>query len=142
MTLPTIFVSHSSKEDAFGTTLATDLRRAWGEDDAVWFEPRAGRRFGGDSQWYRLLRQILDRPIFLPILSPTWVASLAYRNEFYPAFDQWKHSAGKLIVPVFYQPCEPFADILHFQAVSFIDRPYEQACDELLARLWGWSPGR
>jgi hypothetical protein len=89
-----------------------------------------------------MLNQILDRPIFLPILSLTWVSSLAYRNEFNPAFDQWQRSEEKLIVPVLYQPCEPFEDILRFPAVSFVYRSYEQACEDLLARLLGWSPGR
>jgi len=52
-TSPRIFISHSSKDDDFGTQLVEDLRRVLGDEDAVWYDSQGGLR-GGDAWWHKI----------------------------------------------------------------------------------------
>ena len=45
-----IFISHSHIDNEFGTRLAQDLRRALGDESAVWYDNLGGLH-GGDTCW-------------------------------------------------------------------------------------------
>ncbi len=131
-----IFVSHSHEDNDFGVRLVGDLRAALGGDKtAVWYDVSGGLH-GGDDWWRKIVAEITARPVFIVILSPTAMASGYVQTEFDLAFKQKHSPAGKQIIPILYQPCQPREDMALLQMVSFLEpKPYEQAFGELLAAL-------
>jgi formylglycine-generating enzyme required for sulfatase activity len=131
-----IFVSHSHEDNDFGVRPVGGLRAALGGDEtAVWYDVSGGLH-GGDEWWRKIVAEITARPIFIVILSPAAMASGYVQTEFDLAFKQKHSPAGKQIIPILYQPCQPREDMTLLQMVSFLEpKPYEQALGELLAAL-------
>ncbi len=69
-----IFISHSHIDNEFGTRLAQDLRRALGDESAVWYDVLAGLH-GGDNWWEKIVEELTARKVFIVVLSPEAVAS-------------------------------------------------------------------
>ena len=125
-----IFVSHSHLDNAFGTKLVQDLRRALTEDSAVFYDVMGGLH-GGDSWWNKIVEELTTRDVFLLILSPDAMNSRWVRKEIDIALNQ-----DKLILPVLYQTCAIRADLKIIQIISFLaPKPYEVAFQEILVAL-------
>jgi hypothetical protein len=130
---PSLFVSHSHRDDAFGQQLVADLRRHLGED-AVWYDA-AGGLHAGDEWWQRIVAEISAREVFLVVLSPDALASNWVQREMAIAF-RLHVERQKQLLPVLYRPCERRADWALIQDVSFVaPRPYAKALTELLTTL-------
>jgi tetratricopeptide (TPR) repeat protein len=133
MDAPSIFVSHSHKDDEFGVRLIADLRARLGED-AVWYDSSGGLH-GGDEWWNRIVAEITARSVFIAIFSPDSVNSKWVIDELNIAWAN-RHRIGTRIIPVIYRPCDLRADWLLLHQVSFIaPRPYDSALAELLQVL-------
>ena len=99
---PTVFVSHSHKDNAFGLRLIADLRARLG-DENVWYDVSGGLH-GGDEWWREIVRQITARDVFVVILSPNALASPFVQREMAMAY-QLHLTRGKRLLPIRYRPC-------------------------------------
>jgi tetratricopeptide (TPR) repeat protein len=127
---PTIFVSHSSKDNEFGVKLVQDLRRVVGNDDAVWYDVSGGLN-GGDSWWSKIVGEVTAREIFLLILSSDAMNSDWVLRELDIALNE-----RKKIVPLLLRGCKVRADLKIIQTISFLPpKTYEAAFNELLIAL-------
>jgi hypothetical protein len=59
-----IFISHSHIDNEFGTRLAQDLRQAFGDESAVWYDVLGGLH-GGDAWWEKIVEELSARNVFL-----------------------------------------------------------------------------
>jgi len=100
---PSVFVSHSHLDNAFGLRLIADLRARLG-DDNVWYDVSGGLH-GGDEWWREIVRQITARDVFLVILSPNALASPFVQREMAMAY-QLHMTRNKRLLPIRYQPCD------------------------------------
>ncbi|MBV9231997.1 MAG: TIR domain-containing protein [Chloroflexi bacterium] len=135
MPVPRIFLSHSSQDNDFGMRLTEDLRHVLGEDDAVWCDAHGGL-YGGDTWWRKIMYELSTRNVFIVVLSPDAAASKWVDSEIDIAWRQKLSSAGKLIIPVLYQPCQIREDLGTLQVISFLPpRSYQDAFNEVLLAL-------
>jgi hypothetical protein len=136
--LPTIFVSHSHQDDAFGKRIVEDLRARLGQE-AVWYDS-AGGLHGGDEWWRRIVKEISARDVFLVILSPDALASNWVQREMDIAY-RLHVDRRKRLLPVVYRPCQRREDWAIIQEISFAaPRPYAEAFAELLQSLGVTAP--
>jgi hypothetical protein len=138
-TEPQVFISHSTADNAFGFRLASDLRRALGSETSVWYDASGGLQ-GGDLWLEQIAVELTHRDVFLLLLSPAAVASLWVQDELRMAWKQKNAAigpgAGKVIVPILYQPCTVPEYLATIQYVSFLPpRPYDEALAEVLAAV-------
>lgn len=132
MSVPHIFISHSSSDDSFGLRLCEDLRALVGEE-SVWYD--STRLDAGEEWWKSILAEITSRDVFLVILSPEAVASRWVNDEITIAWRQ-KNTLSKRIIPILLAPCLVREDLMTLQIISFIPtRPYEHAFEELRVAL-------
>jgi hypothetical protein len=130
-----IFVSHSSKDNEFGTKLVQDLRQALGNDNAVWYDAKGGLH-GGDMWWDKIKEELRNRYVFIVVLSPNALVSPWVCDEIRIAWRQRNSSQGKYIIPLLYQPCKIPDDLGTLQVISFVPpKVYEDAFNELLVAL-------
>lgn len=132
---PQIFVSHSSKDNAFGVRLVEDLRQVLRDESAVWYDSRGGLS-GGDTWWRKIVQQLEARNVFIVILSPNAMASDWVNDEIDIAWKR-KNSPPKMhLIPVLYQPCKVRVDLEALQMISFLPpTTYEVAFSKLLQAL-------
>jgi len=127
---PRIYLSHSSEDNEFGVRLVEDLRRALGDDSAIWYDIQGGLHLG-ETWWQRTAEELTSRDVFIVILSPNAMDSRLVKSEIDMALKQ-----NKLIIPVLYKPCEIPAYLRTIQYVSFLTpRTYQGAFNTLLAAL-------
>src|SRR5712692_7309393 len=130
-----IFVSHSHKDNDFGTKLVQDLRILLGSDTAVWYDTSGGL-LGGDAWWRKIVEELTVRPVFIVVLSPDAVASPWVNDEIDLAWRQKNSKTGKRIIPVLYRLCEVRDDLKNLHVVSFLPpKMYEVAFNELVKAL-------
>jgi formylglycine-generating enzyme required for sulfatase activity len=130
-----VFISHSHADNEFGVRLAEDLRRALGDDSAVWYDVSGGLH-GGDAWWRKIVAEIDACPVFLVVLSPEATESRWVNDEIDLAWNLKNSPRGKIIIPVLYRECHPRADLRTRHIISFLaPRPYEAALAETLAAL-------
>src|SRR5258708_798126 len=107
---PRIFMSHSHVDNDFGTGLAQDLRRALGDDNAVWYDILGGLH-GGDNWWQKILDELASRNVFIVVLSTDSMASGWVNDEISLAWRQRNSRAGMQVIPVLYRTCEVRKDL-------------------------------
>jgi hypothetical protein len=130
-----IFLSHSKKDDDFGVKLVEDLRRALGDEAAVWYDSLGGLH-GGDTWWRTILEALQTRNIFIVVLSPNSMQSPWVNDEIDMAWRLKNSPARMRIIPVLYQPCEVRPDLGDLQIISFLPpQSYESAFKALLITL-------
>ena len=130
-----IFVSHSSKDDAFGTRLVQDLRGKFAGENAVWYDSQGGL-LGGDAWWEMIKKELTARPIFIVILSPDALTSNWVKDEVNMAWKQKNSLSGKHIIPIHYRQCKVPEDLDTLQVISFLPpQSYENAFQQLFASL-------
>lgn len=122
-----IFVSHSSKDNDFGVKLVKDLRKCFGDENAVWYDARGGLNPG--DRWFKKIEDELSaRNIFILVLSPNAMNSAWVRREFDIALIE-----KKFIVPVLFQECQLWPYLRTIQYISFLPpKTYKTALAELL----------
>ena len=126
---PRIFVSHSAKDNDFGAKLVSDLQRAIGDNDAIWYDVSGLQ--GGDEWWDKIVEELTTRDVFIIVLSPNSVVSRWVLRELNTAINE-----GKRIVPVLYQPCKVRADLKTIQIIYFVSpKDYDTTFNELLTTL-------
>ena len=132
-----IFVSHSTKDNSFGTQLVQDLRHALGNKVDIWYDSEGGL-YGGDTWWRKIVAELRARYVFIVILSPDAMDSNWVNAEIDIAWKQ-KHNNGpssKLIIPLLYSPCNVRDDLDTLQIISFVQpNSYREAFNELLQAL-------
>lgn len=114
-TNPTVFVSHSHLDNAFGLRLIADLRAQLGETN-VWYDVSGGLH-GGDEWWREIVRQITARDVFVVILSPNAQASQWVPEEMEHAY-YLKVTQGKRLLPIRYQPCVFPIEMSHWERIQ------------------------
>jgi tetratricopeptide (TPR) repeat protein len=125
-----IFVSHSHRDNYFGTRFAQDLRRALKEESAVWYDVLGGLH-GGETWWEKIVEELTARDVFIVVLSPDSMNSHWVRREITMALNE-----NKYILPVLYRSCNVRADLKILQIISFLaPSPYNQAFGEVLFAL-------
>ena len=126
-----LFVSHSSRDDAFGLKLVKDLRREFGGDEAVWYDSEGGL-YGGDSWWRRIVSVLDTCDVFVIIISPNSMTSKWVLKELDIATVE-----GKRIVPILYRQSDAVpADLRAIQHISFLDAgQYNVAFNKLVEAL-------
>lgn len=125
-----IFVSHNHKDNDFGIRLVDDLRRAIGDESAVWYDSRGGLK-GGDLWWSVICQELKKRNTFIVVLSPHSLKAPWVRKEMRMAL-MYHLQRSQKIIPLLYQPCNIPDDFRDIQAISFLpDRSYEDAFQEL-----------
>jgi tetratricopeptide (TPR) repeat protein len=130
---PRIFISHSHKDNDFGIQLVEDLRRAIGDESAVWYDSRGGLS-GGDIWWREIKKELRQRNTFIVILSPHSLKSRWVGREIDLAWA--KHVRGRMrIVPVLYQACKIPEDLQTIHTISFISKSYMDGFQELKIAL-------
>ncbi len=126
-----VFVSHSSQDNDRALRIVTDLRRALGDHDAVWFDASGGLH-AGDGWPQRIELELTERPVFVVMLSPRAMQSDWVRDEIALALELKNSPRKTVIVPVLLETCEVSGFLSLVQYVSFAELPYEQAFEELL----------
>ena len=122
-----IFISHSHIDNEFGTRLAQDLRRALGDESAVWYDNLGGLH-GGDTWWEKIVEELTARKVFIVVLSPEAVRSPWVRDEINLAWSQKNSKEGKRIIPLLYRECKVRGDLNTLQVISFLSpTTYETA---------------
>jgi hypothetical protein len=147
--IPGIFISHSSKDDIFGSKLVNDLQNVLGKNNTSWYDSKGdlqrgnplwydsrGGLQGGDNWWDKVMEELKARPIFIVILSSNAMSSGWVKDEINVA---WRHKnslLGKRIIPILYKPCEA-PDYLHtIQNISFeAEQQYDLSLQKLLQTL-------
>jgi len=125
-----IFVSHSHLDNDFGTKFAQDLRRALGDESAVWYDVLGGLH-GGETWWEKIVEELTARDVFIVALSPDAMNSYWVRREITMAINE-----NKFILPVLHRSCSIRADLKILQIISFLaPKLYEQAFHEVLLAL-------
>jgi TIR domain len=125
-----IFVSHSSKDDDFGQKLVHDLRKAFPNEEAIWYDSEGGL-YGGDPWWSRIVSSLEACDVFVIVLSPNSVKSKWVMRELDIAMVE-----GKRIVPILYHQCDIRPDLKAIQIISFLEPiSYEAAFNRLLQAL-------
>ena len=126
-----IFLSHSSEDQFFATSVADAMRR---HGIPVWYAPT---NIIGAQQWQDQIGSALKRcDWFTVILSPNALESMWLKRELDYALRQRR--LEKKIVPLLYLPCEVelFSWALpSFQTVDFT-QSFDEGCTALL-RIWG-----
>lgn len=122
-----IFVSHSSEDNAFTSDLVQALRIA-GAD--VWFDQD---NLGAGVLRQHIMRELIDRPVFLVMLSHAAFASRWVQDECEWAYNLYRREPNRLILPVTASAYEPtdFNSMLYLESLKRIERaerqPYPQA---------------
>ena len=130
-----IFVSHSNKDDDFGTRLVDDLRHVLADEMAVWYDSQGGLH-GGDNWWRKIIRELTERNVFIVVLSPDAMDSDWVNDEIDLAWRQKNSPQRKRIILVLYRECEVREDLANLQIISFLPpKTYEAAFNELLTAL-------
>jgi len=130
--VPRVFLSHSSKDDAFSARLAQDLYRALKYD--VWYDKE--HLSGGDVWWNRIQQELTARFVFLVVLSPDAVVSRWVNDEIAIAWEQRTSVKGKRIIPILYRECERSAELKTLHHVSFLPpKDYQEAFYELIRAI-------
>ena len=130
------FLSHSSLDQDFVTSLADGLRR---HGVPVWY---SRTNIMGAQQWHDEIGAALRRcDWFLLVLSPNAVTSMWVKRELIFALQQNRFE--NRIVPLLWQSCDfdRLSWVLpSFQIIDF-QRTFEDGCRDLL-RLWrlGYQP--
>ena len=126
-----VFLSHSSSDREFATSIADVLRRhgvpvRYSQTNVI-----------GAQQWHDEIGSALQRcDWFAVILSPHSVESMWVKRELLFALQQNRFE--NKIVPLLYQPCDYHRlswTLSFFQMVDFT-RTFEEGCRNLL-RVWG-----
>ena len=125
-----VFLSHSDRNRAFVTRLATVLER---HGIPYWYSQRNIR---GAQQWHDEIGAALARcDWFILVVSPAAVGSKWVKRELVYALQEDRYK-GK-IVPLLYRPCDYKQlswTLPSLENVEFSD--FEKGCRELL-RIWG-----
>ena len=125
-----IFISHSHIDNEFGTRLAQDLRRALGDESAVWYDVLGGLH-GGDAWWEKIVEELSARNVFLLVISLEAMNSPWVRREINMALNE-----NKFILPLLYRDCTIRPDLKIIQIISFLTpKLYEDAFKEVLVAL-------
>ncbi len=129
--LPTeVFLSYSSRNGRFASTLADDLRR---HKVRVWY---SNRHILGAPQWHDEIGRALERcDWFLLLLSPSAVKSKWVKHELCFALNERRYE--NRIVPLIHRRCDFKKLSWTLQAYQMVDfcGNYVNACRELL-RIW------
>jgi TIR domain len=126
-----VFLSHSSLDRQFATSIAEVMRR---HGVPVWYSQT---NIVGAQQWHDEIGAALQRcDWFAVILSPQSVASMWVKRELLFALQQ--HRFENKIIPILYQPCDLNQlswTLSFFQIVDFTGN-YDDGAAALL-RIWG-----
>lgn len=126
-----VFLSHSSADTQFASSIAEEMRR---HGVPVWY---SRSNILGAQQWHDEIGAALNRCDWLAlILSPQSVASMWVKRELLYALQQDRFE--NKIVPVLLQPCDLSRlswTLSFFQIVDFTVG-YDEGCSALL-RVWG-----
>lgn len=126
-----LFLSHSSLDRQFATSIAEDMRR---HGVPVWY---SHTNIIGAQQWHDEIGAALQRcDWFAVILSPNSVESMWVKREL--VFGLKQDRFENKIVPILYKPCELNLlswTLSSFQIVDFT-RGYARGVTSLL-RIWG-----
>jgi TIR domain-containing protein len=131
-----IFVSHSSKDTQWTKRLVEALRAVFGgQQESVWFDE--GGSLGPGAQFVQIIsKEVLERPIFIIVVSPDsmdFERSGFVQLEVNMAVQQSVQAAGgKVIIPVLYHQTPLAPQLAGHKFVSFIDRPFDEAVQELI----------
>ncbi|HEX6817218.1 MAG TPA: tetratricopeptide repeat protein [Ktedonobacterales bacterium] len=119
---PRVFISHSSADHEFGLELERRLKRALGDETAVFYDHDGGPSglIGGDEWQKRIERELVSRNVFVVILSPKALESPWVEKEIRLALS-YAIGSRSVFVPLLQQAVEqipPF--IATYQYVSFL----------------------
>lgn len=133
---PSIFLSYSHKDRAFGVRLVDFLRGVLGNNDAVWYDD--GLR-GGEAWWDEIVKQLHNRNAFIVILSPDAVKSPYVKEEMRIALQ--RHLEGKMLfLPLLLRKCRPPRTLRTRQVLPFLSlEEYESSLKKVFEAL-GLSP--
>ena len=126
-----VFLSHSSLDQTFVTSLAEILR---GHGIPVWY---SRTNIVGAQQWHDEIGAALRRcDWFVLVLSPNAVKSIWAKREVLYALNDNRY-ADK-IVPLLYQPCDYDQLSWTLSLLQIVDftQDFDDACRALL-RVWG-----
>ena len=100
---PRIFLSHSHHDVMFCRRLALFIRQHIPTADVFYDESQL---MAGDD-WVQLIpRQVVDRPIFIVVLSPYSVEANWVREETQIALREAMNNPGRSVIPVLCQDCD------------------------------------
>jgi hypothetical protein len=161
---PWVFISHSSKDEAFGQRLTASLRAALPPNEAgrarVWYDqaPERGREDTADAGGAlepggltvgmdyptEIAEQIAARTVIVVVLSPEAARSRWVKYELSQSVRRYNGSERVLICPLIYRACVTPNSIGIFQTLDFQGADgdgalYQRQVAELVARL---SDGR
>ncbi len=130
-----IFISHAHQDAAFARRLAADLRHAGWQ---IWLAPDSIRP---GEKWVEAINRGLDESgVFLLLLSPHAVSSRWVKSETDVAIEL-EHEGLLRFIPAQVQKCA-LPPMWRVYQRLFFDKGYEDAFQELLARLQdtGFAP--
>lgn len=126
-----VFLSHSSRDQRFTTSIVDVLRR---HGVPVWY---SASNIVGAQQWHDEIGAALRRcEWFVLVLSPNSIRSTWVQRELFYALNDARYA--NRIVPLLYQSCDyvQLSWVLpSFQTVDFT-QSFEEGCQSLL-RVWG-----
>lgn len=120
-----IFLSHSHRDNAFCHRVVDHIKRSLPDAD-IFYDQRT--IIGGDEWMRRVQREIIERPIFIIILSPNSVESEWVREETNLAISEAMNRRERRIIPIRHQDC----DIAHLAALLLNRQIIDCAQDESL----------
>ncbi len=120
-----VFISYAREDQAFVYRLADELVQ---RGIAIWLDRQ---QIKPGSLWSEQIQAALDRShMMVVVLSPQAVVSRNVADEWHYFLDE-----DKPIVPVLYELCRVPFQLRRIQHVAFAGADYEQALEQLVARL-------
>ncbi len=98
-----IFLSHSHRDNDFCRRVVDHIKHALPDTDIFYDEHTI---IGGDEWMRRVQREVLERPIFIVILSPHSVESEWVREETNLVLSEAVKRRERRIIPIRYQECD------------------------------------
>ncbi len=98
-----IFLSHSHRDNDFCRRVVEHIQHALPDTDVFYDEHTI---IGGDEWMRRVQREVIERPIFIVILSPNSVESEWVREETNLALSEAVIRRERRIIPIRYQECD------------------------------------
>jgi len=145
MSMASIFISHSSMDNAAAAQLQQWLEAQGHTSLFLDFDPEAGIK-GGSGWEQTLYQQLRQCQAVIALLTPNWLASKWCFAELVQARER-----GKAVFPVKVQPCEAggvFSDIQHIDLVAQPEEGFRRLKLGLLERgldpldVFDWDPKR
>ena len=143
--IPPLFVSHSHHDNSFCRPFVAHLRTALGltTPAQLFYDERA--LHAGDDWITIIQREVVNRPLFIVILTPHSVEAPYVQQETNLAIRLTTGNPTRRLFGLLAEPCDPARLaplLLNYQLIDMMKRGYDAAFEDLVAAIRAAAQGR